>query len=112
MAEVTATSKNLRISQKKMELVSRNFRGKKAEEAYASLRFVPKKAATPLAKVLKSAISNAKNNFEMDTEKLVIKDITVGQGPTLKRFRPVSRGRAHSILKRTSHVKVVLEEAK
>lgn len=112
MAEFVALGKNLRISPRKLQLVAKNFRGAKAEEAYQSLKFVHRKAALPLGKVLKSAISNAKNNFEVNSDKLVIKEIIVGQGPTLKRIRPASRGMAHRILKRTTNIKVVLEEAK
>ncbi len=110
MTEVIAISKNLRISPKKARLVAENFSGKPAQEALDSLRFVPKKAAVPITKVLKSAIANAQNNKRLKPEGLVIKEILVDAGPTLKRIRPVSRGAAHQILKRTSHIKVVLEE--
>jgi large subunit ribosomal protein L22 len=110
MVETSAVSKNLRISPKKVRLVAENFSGKPAQEALDSLRFVPKKAALPISKVLKSAISNAQNNKQLKPEGLVIKEILVGAGPTLKRIRPVSRGGAHQILKRTSHIKIVLEE--
>jgi len=110
MAEVTAYSKNLRISSRKLNIVAQNFKGRKAQEAYDSLRYVPKKAATPLAKTLKSAVSNAENNFQMKKDKLIIKEILVEQGPTLKRYRAGSRGMARQILKRTSNLKVILEE--
>jgi ribosomal protein L22, bacterial type len=112
MAEVIAVSKNLRISPKKVRLVAYNLRGKSAETSLESLRFVPRSSATPLYKVLKSAIANAKNNFKLDTASLKIKEILIDEGPTLKRYRPVSRGAAHRILKRTTHIKVVLEEVK
>ena len=108
MAEVSAYSKNLRISSKKLGLVAKSFRGLKAKDAYESLRFVPKKAATPLAKTIKSAIANAEKNFGLKVDDLVIKEILVEQGTTLKRYRPASRGMAHHILKRTSNLKVVL----
>ena len=110
MTEVIAISKNLRISPKKARLVAENFSGKPAQEALDSLRFVPKKAAVPITKVLKSAIANAQNNKRLKPEGLIIKEILVDAGPTLKRIRPVSKGAAHQILKRTSHIKVVLEE--
>lgn len=110
MTEVEATSKNLRVSPKKVRLVAKNFLGKPAREALDSLRFVPKKAAVPITKVLKSAMANAQNNKQLKPEGLVIKEILVDAGPTLKRIRPVSRGAAHQILKRTSRIKVVLEE--
>ena len=112
MTEVIAVSKNLRISPKKVRLVAYNLRGKSAETSLESLRFVPRKSAVPLYKVLKSAIANAKNNFKLDTDSLKIKEILIDEGPTLKRYRPVSRGAAHRILKRTTHIKVVLEEVK
>ena len=111
MKEVTAMLKNVGISSKKVDPIIKNLRGKKALEAYEALQFLPKKASIPLAKMIKSAVANAKNNFNMKEDKLVIKEITVSKGQTLKRFRPVSRGTAHQILKRTSHLKVVLEEA-
>src|SRR4030042_4529098 len=107
MAEISAVSKNLRVSPKKVRAVAKNFQGRKAQLAVESLRFIPKKAAVPLVKVIKSAIANAVHNNKMSAEKLIIKEITVNGGPPLKRWRPVSRGRAHSILKRTSHIKVV-----
>jgi large subunit ribosomal protein L22 len=110
MAEAIAISKNLRVSPKKVRLVAENLSGKPAQEVLDSLRFVPKKAAVPITKVLKSAVANAKNNKQLKPEGLVIKEILVDAGPTLKRIRPVSRGGAHQILKRTSHIKVILEE--
>jgi large subunit ribosomal protein L22 len=110
MVEVVAIGKNLRVSPKKVRPVAKNLRGQAAEKALASLRFVSKKAAVPLAKVLKSAIANAQNTKSMHTDKLIIKEILVDEGPSLKRVRPVSRGAAHQILKRTSLIKVVLEE--
>jgi large subunit ribosomal protein L22 len=110
MAQVVAIGKNLRVSAKKVRPVAQKFRGKKALAAFNSLRFVPKKAATPIAKVLKSAIANAEHNSRLAPEKLVIKEIQVDEGPTLKRWQPVSRGSAHPILRRTSQIKVVLED--
>jgi len=112
MTEVIAVSKNLRVSPKKVRLVAYNLRGRPAETSLESLRFVPRKSAMPLYKVLKSAIANATNNFKLDTSSLKIKEILIDEGPTLKRYRPVSRGAAHRILKRTTHIKVVLEEVK
>ena len=110
MAQVVAISKNLRVSPKKVRIVAENFSGRRAKDALESLRFVPKKAAAPLTKVLKSAMANAQNNKGIKPEGLVIKEILVNEGPTLKRIRPVSRGAAHQILKRTSQIKVLLEE--
>ncbi|MEX0622198.1 MAG: 50S ribosomal protein L22 [Candidatus Woykebacteria bacterium] len=110
MVEVIAEGKNLRISPKKVRPVAENLRGKKAEDVLETLRFVQKKAATPISKVLKSALANAKQNKNMSTSGLVIKEVIVNEGPMYKRYRPVSRGAVHHILKRTSHIKVVLEE--
>lgn len=108
--EVIAESKNLRISPRKVRLVADNLTGKKAIEAVESLRFVSKKAGLPLSKVIKSAISNAKNNNKLDEKKLVIKDVVVNEGPRLKRYLPRSRGMVHPILKRTAHIRVVVDE--
>lgn len=110
MAEVEATSKNLRVSSRKLKMVADSFKGRKAQEAYDSLLFVPKKSALPLAKTIKSAIANAKNNFKIEQDKLVVKEILVDQGPTLKRYRSGSRGMVRPILKRTTHLKVILED--
>jgi len=110
MEQAIAEGKNLRISPKKVRFVAHNLRGKQAAGIVESLRFVPRKAALPLLKVVKSAMANAEKNKGLKPEKLFIKEILVNEGPVMKRFRPVSRGSAHSILKRTSHIKVVLEE--
>ena len=110
--EVIAESNNLRISPRKVRLVADNLVGKKASEVVESLRFVSKKAGLPLSKVIRSAMSNAKNNNKLDEKKLVIKDVVVNEGRRLKRYIPRSRGMAHPILKRTSHIRVVVEEGK
>ncbi|MCH7541247.1 50S ribosomal protein L22 [Patescibacteria group bacterium] len=110
MSEVTAIGKNIRISPKKVRIVARNFSGKGAKEALVSLKFVQKRAALPLSKVLKSAIANAENSKQLKNQELTIKAIMVDEGPTLKRVRAVSRGAAHQILKRTSQIKVILGE--
>lgn len=110
MVEVVAESKNLRISAKKVRVVAKNFHGKPAALVLETLRFVSRKAAAPLSKVVKSAIANATQNKGLKAEELFVKEISVNEGPTLKRFRPVSRGATHRILKRTSHIKVILEE--
>lgn len=109
MIEVVAIGKNLRVSPKKVRPIAKNFRGQAAEKALDSLRFVPRKAAVHLAKVLKSAIANAQDNKNLNPKELVIKEVLVDEGPSLKRTRPVSRGSAHQVLKRTSQIKVVLE---
>ncbi len=93
---------NIRISPKKLNLVAEMVRRKSVVEADSMLRFITKKAAEIVRKALASAVANAENNFKQDKETLYIDEIIVGKGPTLKRFNPVSRGRAHPILKRMS----------
>ncbi|MDP2624595.1 MAG: 50S ribosomal protein L22 [Candidatus Peregrinibacteria bacterium] len=98
-----------RISPKKANLVAGMVRNMPVDEALAVLKHTPKKGAKILYKVIQSARSNAENNFKQDPETLIIKEIIVTQGPTNKRWQPVSRGRAHPILKRTSHITVKVE---
>lgn len=100
----------LRISPRKVRTVVNLIRGKKVEEARQILRFTIKRAARPLGKLLESAIANAKHNGKMNEENLVIAEIKVDEGRTLKRFRPSSRGRTSPILKRTSRVTIILKE--
>ena len=85
-------------------------RGKNVAEAFAILKFTPKAGADVVEKVLRSAVANAENNFDMDVDKLFVKTAFVDQGPTLKRIHPRSRGQAFKILKRTSHVTVIVDE--
>ncbi len=110
--KVIAEGKNIRISPRKVKLVADNLAGKNASETLEVLRFVQKKASLPLSKVLKSAISNAVNNNKLNEKKLIIKEVVVNEGPRLKRFLPRSRGMANPIIKRTSHIRVVVEEGK
>ncbi len=108
--EVKATAKTLRIPPRKARLVLDLIRGKNAEEAAAILKFTPNVAAESIAKVLKSAVSNAVNNNEMDEEKLYVKACYANEGVTLKRFMPRAKGSASAIHKRTSHITVVVDE--
>jgi large subunit ribosomal protein L22 len=85
-------------------------RGKNVAEAFAILKFTPKVGAEVVEKVLRSAVANAENNFDMDVDKLYVSSAFVDQGPTLKRIHPRSRGQAFKILKRTSHVTIVVNE--
>jgi large subunit ribosomal protein L22 len=112
MTEVTAQLKHLRIAPRKTRLLADLIRGKKATQALAILKFVPKKASEPVAKLLQSAVANAKHNYQLDEKNLCISKIFVDEGPTLKRWRPRSMGRAYEIKKRTSHVTLVLTEEK
>lgn len=115
MAEIVqgsarATAKYLRISPRKVRIVVDLIRGKGAEEALAILAFTPKAASPEVAKVLKSAVANAENNFEMDRSLLYVAETFVDQGPTLKRGHPRYRGQYFGILKRSSHITIVVRE--
>ena len=109
--EVKATAKFVRRSPQKVRLVMDAVRGKRVDEAMAILRFLPQSAAREILNVVKSAAANAENNFQMAPEDLWIKRIYADEGPTFKRFRARARGMASPILKRTSHITVVVEEA-
>lgn len=93
---------NIRISPKKLNLVAEMIRRKPVTEANSILRFTTKKASEILRKALISAVANAENNFKQNKDMLFVEEVVVGKGPSLKRFNPVSRGRAHPILKRMS----------
>lgn len=108
--EVKATAKFVRRSPQKVRLVMDAVRGKRVDEAVAILRFLPQGAANEILNVVKSAAANAENNFQMAPEDLWIKRIYADEGPTFKRFRARARGMASPILKRTSHITVVVEE--
>ncbi|MBQ3972021.1 MAG: 50S ribosomal protein L22 [Selenomonadaceae bacterium] len=108
--EAKAVAKYVRIAPRKVRVVMDLIRGKNVAEAFAILKFTPKAGADVIEKVLKSAVANAENNFDMDVDKLYVSTAFVDQGPTLKRIHPRSRGQAFKILKRTSHVTVIVEE--
>ena len=110
--EVTATAKNLRISPQKARLVVAQIKKMKPQQSVQVLEFLPQKSAVLIRKVILSAIANAKNNNDLEEESLKFSQIQVGKGPMFKRYRPVARGRGHSILKRTSSIRVVLEGEK
>ena len=105
--EAKAVAKYIRIAPRKVRVVMNLIRGKSIAEAFAILKFTPKAGADVIEKVLKSAVANAENNFDMNVDKLYVSSAYVDQGPTLKRIHPRSRGQAFSIFKRTSHVTVV-----
>ena len=107
--EITAVAKNVRISPQKVRFVASQIKKMRPQEAIKMLDFIPKGASTVLKKVIASAIANAKNNFNLSEDTLTFKEISVTKGIVFKRYRAVSRGRVHPILKRTSHIKVVLE---
>lgn len=109
--ETKAVAKYIRISPQKARLVADVIRGKDVETAITTLRFMPKKAALILRKVLESAVANAEQTETIDVDTLYVKEIQINGGPMLKRFRPRAMGRATRILKRTSHITVVVDEA-
>ena len=85
-------------------------KGKPAEAAINALKFMPQKSAAIVAKVIRSAAANADQNTSVDVDSLIVQNIQADQGPTLKRFRARARGRGTRILKRTSHITVILSE--
>ena len=107
--EIRAVSKYVRMSPSKIRRVLRQIQGKTYSEALLLLEFMPYASCTPIIKVLRSATANAKNNFGMDENQLVIKSAFADKGPTMKRFRPRAQGRAYKILKATSHITIVME---
>ena len=109
--EVKAVTKFARISAFKAREVTRAIQGLRAADALERLEFYPKKAARLIFKTLHSAVANAENNNNLRRDDLVVKEATVGEGPTLKRFQPKARGSAGPIRKRTSHVRIILTEA-
>ena len=97
-------------SPRKVRLVTDAVKDKSVNEALRSLQFMTKRAAKPVAKLIRSAVANAENNDGKRRDNLKIENITVDQGPTLKRFRPRAHGRATSIKKRTAHINVELKD--
>ncbi|MGM0610493.1 MAG: 50S ribosomal protein L22 [Thermodesulfobacteriota bacterium] len=108
--EVRAKAKYQRISPQKARLVAENIKGKPVEDALNTLNFTPKKSASMIAKVLSSALANAEQNFSLDIDELYVKQVMVDGGPSWKRIRPRAMGRATRILKRTSHITVIVDE--
>ncbi len=109
MEEVRAVTKYLRISPQKVRRLIHCVKGKPVEEGLDRLKFMPQKAAGLVEKTVRSAVASAEEK-QMDVDALIIANICVDQGPSLKRFRPRARGRASRILKRTSHITVILAE--
>jgi large subunit ribosomal protein L22 len=108
--EVRSTYKFARISASKAREVARALQGLPASTALDIVAFSPKKAAGLFQKTLKSAIANAENNNDLRVESLVVKEATVGEGPTFKRFQPKARGSSGPIRKRTSHLNIILTD--
>lgn len=108
--EVKASARFIRRSSRKIRIVMDAVRGKRVAEAVAILKFLPHGGAAEVLNIVKSAAANAENNYQMAPEDLFIKYIYANEGPTVKRFRARSRGMAAPILKRTSHITVIVEE--
>ncbi len=108
--QVSAKLRYLNIAPRKVRLVADLVRGKSVEQAQTILNFTVRRAAKPLEKLLKSAVANAKNNFQLEASNFYIAKITVDEGPKLKRFMPRARGQAYEIQKKTSHITLILDE--
>ncbi len=108
--EAKAILRNARIAPRKVQIVLDLIRGKDYEVALATVKHTPKAASEYLEKLLKSAAANAENNHDMDKNNLYVAECYVCPGPIMKRIMPRAQGRAYRILKRTSHVTVVLKE--
>ena len=108
--EARAIAKYVRISPRKVHFICDEIRGKQVDEAISILMFTPKKGARILEKVLRSAIANAENNFNLDREDLYVYKAFANDGPRMKRYRPKAKGMAYPIIKRSSHIGVVVKE--
>jgi large subunit ribosomal protein L22 len=108
--EAKAVARHIRISPQKARLVADVVRGQEVGQAINTLRFMPKKGARILRKVIESAVANASQNESIDIDTLYVKTIFIDGGPTLKRMRARAMGRGARILKRSSHITVVLDE--
>jgi len=108
--DVTSTYKFARISARKARDVAREIQGLPVSEALDILNFTPRKGAELFGKTLKTALADAENNFELAVDGLYVKSAVVGEGPTFKRFKARARGSASAIMKRTSHITVVLSD--
>jgi len=105
-----AIHKYARISDRKARIVLAQIKGKNVDNALAILKYSPRNGATLIEKVLKSAIANAEHNLDMDVSSLYVEEVIANQGPTFKRIQPRARGMAYPILKKTSHITVILNE--
>lgn len=108
--DVTSTAKYIRVSPRKLRLVSKSINHMQAHAAIEALMFISKKAALPLQTTIKTAISDAVTTYKLEKNRLWIKAIDIGEGPKLKRWQPVARGSAHPYVRRMSQIKVILEE--
>jgi len=108
---ISATSKYIRISPSKIDVIISKIRGKSYKEALQILKYLPQKAGAVVWQTLYSAVSNATNNFDLEKENLFISEAFVNQGPILKRMRPRAQGRAFAIQKKMSHITISVSES-
>ncbi|MCL4353678.1 50S ribosomal protein L22 [Patescibacteria group bacterium] len=108
--EITVVNRSVRISPRKLRLIADSLTGKNVTSAMDSLNFVEKRGSFLIAGTLKSGLANALNNLRLEKENLYIKRIEINEGPSLKRYHPSTRGRIHPYKKRSSHIRVTLEE--
>ena len=107
---ISATSKYIRISPSKVDVIIKKIRGKSYKEALQILKYLPQKAGAIVWQTLYSAVSNASNNFDLEKENLIIEEVFVNQGPILKRMRPRAQGRAFAIQKKMAHLTIRVTE--
>ena len=112
LSNVKAIYKNLRSSPRKVNEILRSIRGKKADIALRDLQFSEKRVSKEISKTLKSAVSNAENNNQLDIDNLIVKEAFVGKGMVMKRYRPRARGRAGEIKKPFSNLTIIVSEKK
>jgi large subunit ribosomal protein L22 len=108
--EAKAVARMLRVSPQKLNLLAQLIRGKKVETALADLEFSRKRSAFDVRKTLESAIANAENNHNLDVDRLIVAEASVGKGLVMKRFQTRGRGRAAGIIKPFSHLTIVVRE--
>lgn len=108
--DVLSTTKFARISARKARDVTREIQGLPVGQALDILTFTQRKAAHLIGKTMKTAMADAENNFELNVDQMYVKEATVGEGPTFKRFKPRARGSASAIRKRTAHIRIILSD--
>lgn len=108
--DVISTYKFARVSARKARDVAREIQGLPVSDALDILTFTPRKAAELIGKTMKAAMADAENNFELSVDSLFVKEASIGEGPTFRRFKPRARGSAAPIRKRTSHIRIILSD--
>ncbi|MGE0152458.1 MAG: 50S ribosomal protein L22 [Reyranellaceae bacterium] len=108
--EAKAVLRNVRVSPRKLNLMAQSIRGKKAQTALAELTFSPRRIAKDVKKALQSAIANAENNHQLDVDRLVVSEASVGKAIVMKRFHARARGRGAAVMKPFSHLTIVVRE--